>query len=373
VTFQFVLSIGLIISTVVMIRQVNYMRSRDLGLIKENTVMIHTNAIDANLAYPVFRQALAGNRQVLGIAASTMGLGEGQGYMGWGYDFKGKRTSVYQYPVDENFLPVMGMHLIAGRNFDRGITSDTAGNVIVNETLVREDLGLAPQQAIGQQLTTAVRPGHLAEYKTIIGVVRDFNFQRLNKKVQPQLFIMPADFSPSVLFIHLRGGDPGPALAKMASLWRQMSPDIPFNYSFLDEQLDNFYRSETRWGNIIACAGGISIFLACMGLFGLAALSAANRLKEIGIRRVLGAGTATIVGLLTGGFLRLVLLAAVVAAPIAWMIMSRWLRDFAYRIDVGWWPVVFTAGAALLIAFLTIGVQAWRAAHINPVKNLRVE
>ena len=373
VTFQFVLSIGLIIATVVMMRQVNYMRSKDLGLIKENTVMIGTDAIGAAVAYPVFRQELAGNPEVIGIAASAVGFGEGQGFMNRSYDFSGKRQGVFEYPVDEHFLPVMGLRLLAGRNFDRTITSDTVNNVIVNETLAREHLGGTPQQAIGQQLTTAVPPGQLPAHKTIIGVVRDFNFERLNKKIQPQLFLMPANFTPYVLYIHLRGGDPGPALAKMASVWRRLSPDIPFNYNFLDEQLDRFYKSEARWGNIIACAGGISIFLACMGLFGLAALSAANRLKEIGIRRVLGASTATLIGLLTGGFLRLVAIAAVIAAPIAAVIMDRWLRDFAYRINISFWVFALTALAAALIAFVTIGIQAWRAARTNPVENLRAE
>jgi putative ABC transport system permease protein len=373
VTVQFVLSIGLIIATAVMIRQVNFMRNRDLGLIKENTVMIHADEIGANAAYPLFRETLAGDRAIMGIAASELGLGEGQGYMGGGYDFNGKKKSVIEYPVDEHFLPVMGMRLIAGRNFNSAITSDTVGNVIVNETLAREDLGVAPQQAIGQQLKTMARPGRPQQYKTIIGVVRDFNFERLNKKVRPQLFSMPASFNPSVFFIHLRAGDPSAVLNKMATAWRRINPEIPFRYNFLDEQLDRFYRSETRWGNIIACAGGISIFLACLGLFGLAALSATNRLKEIGIRRILGASTATIVGLLTGGFLRLVGVAAVIATPIAWMIMNKWLRDFAYRIEVGWWVFAVTAFAALAISFLTIGIQAWRAARVNPVDNLRVE
>ncbi|HLZ87222.1 MAG TPA: FtsX-like permease family protein, partial [Puia sp.] len=375
VTFQFVLSIGLIIATVVMVRQVNFMRSKDLGLVKENTVLIHAGNIDAATAYPLFRQELAGNPSVRGVAASGIGLGEGEGYYGGGYDFNGKRTGVIEYPVDENFIPVMGVRLVAGRNFDRGITSDTAGNIIVNETLVHDDLGITPRQAIGQQIKTASRPrsNPRPEVKTIIGVVRDFNFERLNKKVRPQLFSMPANFTPSVFFIHLGAGDPTQALDQMAAVWRRLSPDIPFSYSFLDENLDRFYKSEARWGNIIACAGGISIFLACLGLFGLAALSAANRVKEIGIRRILGASTAAIVGLLTGGFLRLVVIAAVIASPIAWVIMNRWLRDFAYRIDVGWWVFAVTALAAMGIAFLTIGLQAFRAARINPVENLRVE
>jgi putative ABC transport system permease protein len=375
VTIQFVLSIGLIIATTIMIRQVHYLRSRDLGLIKENTVMIHADDIDAKSAYPLLRALLAGDPAIRGVTASSIGLGEGQGYLGGAYDFAGKRTSVIEYPVDEQFIPVMGVKLIAGRNFDRTVSFDTVNNIIVNETLVRESLGLTPGEAIGHEIKASLRPGKTGKpsVKVIVGVVRDFNFERLNKKVRPQLFSMPAHFNPSVIFVHLRGGDPTPVLNRMAAAWRRLSPEIPFRYSFLDEGLDNFYKSESRWGNIIACAGGISIFLACLGLFGLAALAAANRLKEIGIRRVLGASTSTIVRLLTGGFLRLVLSASLIATPIAWMIMNRWLRDYAYRIDIGWRVFAFSAIAALVIAFLTIGIQAWRAARANPVENLRVE
>jgi putative ABC transport system permease protein len=373
VTLQFVLSIGLIIATAVMIRQVNFMRSKDLGLIKENTIVVHAGEIDATAAYPLFRQTLSARREILGIGASEIGLGEGQGFIINGFDFNGKRQGVIKYPVDEDFLPAMGMHLLAGRNFDRSITSDTVGNIIVNETLIRDNMAMAPQQAIGQIIKTAARPGAEPQYKTIIGVVRDFNFERLNRKIRPQLFEMPAHFTPSTLFIHLRAGDPTPVLNKMATAWRRINPDLPFNYSFLDDDLARFYKSETRWGNIIACAGGISIFLACLGLFGLAALSAANRIKEVGIRKVLGASTVTLIGLLTFGFLRLVLIAAVIATPIVWMIMNRWLRDFAYRIDVGWSVFVVTAVLAMVIAFLTIGAQAWKAARTNPADNLRME
>jgi putative ABC transport system permease protein len=171
----------------------------------------------------------------------------------------------------------------------------------------------------------------------------------------------------------LRGGDPTRTLAAIAGAWKGVVPDVPLQYSFLDEELDRFYRSEMRWGNIIACAGSFSIFLACLGLFGLAALAASNRIKEIGIRRVLGASGLEIVALLTADFLRLVSVAAVIASPLAWYIMNKWLQHFAYRIDIGWWVFAATSLVAVAIAYITIGVQAWRAARINPVKNLRTE
>jgi len=369
VTIQFVLSIGLVTATVIILQQVHFMRSRDLGMIKENTVVIHTQYADAAKVYPLLRTELTANKSVMGVTASEIGLGEGQGQMGDAYDFKGTVKTIIEYPVDADFIPVMGMRLLAGRNFDPSITSDTVGNVIVNETFARNELGLGPQQAIGQQFKSVREKAT----KTVIGVVRDFNFERLNRKVRSQIFFMPVQFAPSAIFVHLRGGDPTAPIAAMRDLWARLAPDVPFQYSFLDEDLDRFYKSEARWGNIIAWAGGVSVFLAVLGLFGLAALAAANRIKEIGIRRVLGASPVGIVTLMTRSFLRLVLLAAVIAAPLAWYFMHQWLQEYAYRTNIHWWTFVLTSLVALVIAYLTIGVQVLRAARSNPVENLRTE
>jgi putative ABC transport system permease protein len=372
VTVQFALSIGLIIVTVIMLRQVGYLQSKDLGLIKENTIVV--NAADANTEkiYALFRQKLQSGKDILGIAASEMGLGQGEGQMGDIYDFgNDKKAGAIEYPVDEHFVGVLGMQLLAGRNFDAAITSDTVSSVIVNEALVKADLGVSPRQAIGAQFKGG--EGAAAQYKTIIGVVRDFNFEPLTRKVRPQFFDMPAQFQPKKFFVRIRGGDPSGSLAAIGAAWKDAVPDLPFRYYFLDENLDKFYQSEVRWRNIMAWAGGISIFLACLGLFGLASLAAANRVREIGIRKILGASVTEIVRLLTGGFLRLVLLAFLIASPVAWYLMHNWLRNYAYRIDIGWTIFAVTALLAMGIAFFTIGIQAWRAARVNPVKNMRIE
>lgn len=369
VTFQFVLSIGLIIATLVILQQVAYMRSKDMGLVKENTIVVNADDVDGKKVYPLFSQSLHTNKDILGIGASQIGLGEGQGYMGGGFDFNGKKGGAIEYPVDTSFIKILGMQLIAGRNFSGSRAMDTAGAVIVNATLARDEMGLIPEQAIGQQFKT----GKGNDYKTIIGVVKDFNFEKLNRKVRAQLFFMPPDFSPARIFVKVRGGDPSAAIAAMGAAWKSIVPDLPFRYSFLDEDLDRWYKAEMRWRDIIGWAGGISIFLACLGLFGLAALTAINRIKEIGIRKVLGASVMEIVQLLTGGFLRLVLLASVIASPAAWYFMNKWLQQFAYRIDIGWWIFAATAIIAIGIAAITIGLQAFKAARANPVKNLRTE
>jgi putative ABC transport system permease protein len=372
VTVQFALSIGLIITTVIMLRQVGYLQSRDLGLIKENTIVV--NAADANTVkiYALFRQKLQSDKDILGVAASEIGLGEGEGEMGELFDFgNDKKGGAIEYPVDHAFVPVLGMKLLAGRNFDPAISSDSAGSVIVNEALLEADFGLSPQKAVGLQFKSG--KGAEVHYKTIIGVVRDFNFEPLTRKVRPQFFYMPAEFKPERFFVRVRGGDPSASLAAIGAAWTEAVPDLPFRYYFLDENLDKFYQSEVRWRNIMACAGGISIFLACLGLFGLALLAAANRVREIGIRKILGASVIEIIQLLTSGFLRLVLLAFLIASPVAWYLMHHWLQNFAYRIDIGWTVFAVTALLALGIAFLTIGIQAYRSARANPVKNIRIE
>ena len=368
VTLQFVLSIGLMISTVIILRQVDFMQSKDLGLTRENTIGVRLRDVDPLRAFSRLKLALAADRSVLGVTASEMKIGD-RGQMGDLYDFGGVQDGVIEFPVDAGFIPVMGVRLLAGRNFDPGIRSDTVGNVIVNETLVRREFGLTPQAAIGKRF---MDPNN-HQYKTIIGVTADFNFESLTRKVRNQMFMMPARFQPGFVYVHLRSGDPAPTIEALGAAWRRIAPELPFEYSFLDADFDNFYRSETRWSHIIACAGGISIFLACLGLFGLAALAAANRLKEIGIRRVLGASAMEIIGLLTGGFLPMVMVAALVASPVAWYFMNKWLQGFAYRTDIGWATFGLTALVALGIAYMTIGIQAFRAARTNPVKNLRTD
>jgi putative ABC transport system permease protein len=370
VTFQFVLSIGLIIATVIILQQLSFMHSKNLGFAKENVVVVNTSGADAKKIYPLFRQALQSNPGILGMTGSSMGLGAQEGQMGGGYEFNGKTSGVIEYPVDPYYLKVMNMRLIAGRHFDPAIVSDTINSIIVNESLVKNFLGLTPQEALGKQILG--RKNH--KPRTIIGVTEDFNFEDLTRTVRPQLFSQPADFTPSRIFVRINPGDPSATLASLESAWKTIVPDdIPFSYSFLDEKFARFYESEKRWSSIVGWAGGISIFLASLGLFGLAALAAVNRTKEIGIRKVMGAGVISIVGLLSKDFLKLVIIALVIASPLVWYFMNDWLKDYAYRIHIGWWVFAVTGVIAVIIALLTIGLQTIKAAMANPVKSLRTE
>jgi putative ABC transport system permease protein len=207
----------------------------------------------------------------------------------------------------------------------------------------------------------------------VVGVVKDFNYRPFKEKVMPQMFHQFNDYAPYKFFVKIKPGNPAPALAAMEKSWKLVVADLPFKYSFLDESLDKFYKSERKWSNIIGWAGGISVFLACLGLFGLAALAAINRTKEIGIRKVLGASLPVIVKLLSKDFLKLVAIALVIAAPFAWYFMNKWLQDFAYRISIGWWIFVIAGSMALLVAFVTIAFQAVKAGIANPVTSLRTE
>ena len=371
VTFQFALSIGLIISTVIILQQLSHMRSKNLGFNKENVLMIHAGEADTKKIFPLMRQQLQSINGLAGIAGSEMGLGAGEGQMGGGYKFPGDKTEgVIEYPVDPEFKDVMGFQLIAGRWFNAAIASDTVNAVVVNEAMVKNLLNTTPDKAIGMQFSRA--KGN-APPKIVIGVTKDFNFEDLKREVRAQLFRYPADFQPQKIYARLKPGDPAKTIAQIESTWKKLSPEIPFQYNFVDEKFNRFYEAETRWSNIVGWAGGISIFLACMGLFGLAALAAVNRTKEIGIRKVLGASVVNIVQLLSKDFVKLIVIALLIASPIAWYFMNSWLQDFVYRINIGSLVFLLSGIFALGIALVTIGIQAIKAASANPVKALRSE
>jgi putative ABC transport system permease protein len=373
VTFQFVISIGLIIGTVVILQQLSYMHNNSLGFAKENVVAVSAGGVDSKKVFPLFKQSLQGEPAILGVTGSGMGLGAGEGQMGGRYKVGEKVESVIEYPVDHDYLRVMGMQLIAGRNFDPAILSDSSSSnwVIVNEALVKAFFGTSPDEAIGK--TISMTKGRTGD-KVIIGVTRNFNFEDLTREVRCQLFMpIGSKFPPSRFYARLRPGNPVQGLTKLEAAWKSLDPGVPFNYSFLDEKFDQFYKAEMRWSRIVGLAGGISIFLACLGLFGLAALAAVNRNKEIGIRKVMGATAISIVRLLSKDFLKLVLIALVIASPIAWYFANDWLQNYAFRINIGPWVFILTGIIATGVSLITIGLQGIKAALVNPVNSLRNE
>ena len=367
VTLQFTLSVALIISTIVILQQTNYMSTKNPGFNKENVVTIDAEQTDTKRNYPLFKQAILSDASVIGVASGTS-LGEGAEFQGHGFMYEGTHKSIYETFVDPDYINVLGMQLVAGRNFNAAFAGDSSTAVIINEAMMSE-FGWNLKNAIGQQ----IRGYTNTKTPVVIGVVKNFNFRPFTEKIQPQLFNQFADQGGNKFLVRIKPGDPTRAIDIMQKTWNRLAPDAPFKFSFLDDDMDKFYMSEKRWTSIVAWAGGISIFLACLGLFGLTALVAVNRIKEIGIRKVMGASVGGIVKLLSKDFLRLIVIAVFIASPIAWYFMNKWLQSFAYRISIGWEVFVFAGVFAMIVALTTVSFQAIKAAIANPVKSLRTE
>jgi putative ABC transport system permease protein len=373
VTFQFVLSAALIISAIVIMQQLHYMESRNPGFDKENVLVVQTYGVsDTKHLFPLFKQELSRHPGISGLASADNGLGEHEGTGFTDFSYREKSINTNQFHIDPDYIPTLGLHLLAGRNFDRTIASDTVNAVIINESMMNQ-LGWQPENCTGRQLDGY--GDHGFKNPTVIGVVRDFNYEALTDRVRPALFHQFArgGESRNIFYVRLQPGDPSKALAAIHSAWKKIAPDYPLKYNFLDEDINRFYKAETRLSNIIGWAGGIAIFLGCLGLLGLSALAVVNRTKEIGIRKVLGASVSTIISLISKDFLRLVTMAFVIATPITWWLMHKWLQGYAYRINIEWWVFGVCCAAIITVSLLTVCFQAIKAAIANPVKSLRSE
>jgi putative ABC transport system permease protein len=254
----------------------------------------------------------------------------------------------------------MGMYLIAGRNFSKDRATDSA-SVIINETLAK---ALNLKDPIGARITNG-------QVFTVIGLVQDFNTESL--KYDMTGVCMRLGNSPSITAVKLNTGDVHTAIASLSSLWKKFSPHQTIRYTFLDESYASMYADVQRMGHVFTCFAVLAIVIACLGLFGLAAFSTEQRVKEIGVRKVLGASVKGIVQMLSKDFVTLVILAFIIAAPIAWWAMRKWLEDFVYRIEIEWWVFALTFLLALAIALLTVSFQAIKAALANPINSLRNE
>jgi putative ABC transport system permease protein len=369
VVFQFAISIILIIGTLVIENQMKYIRNRDVGYDRNQVLVIdHTEVFGNNT--PAFRNELL---HINGVRSASMTPYVPTGYWNNGNSFftspaKDPQTAInmHVWTVDEAYIPTLGMKMEEGRNFSSQFPTDSTG-LILNEAAYRF---LGSPNIATKMLYAFVNPTTTKPYH-IIGVVKNFNFNSMREVVSP-LCLMLGTANQNVS-VRINAGDIPAVTERIKQLWRRMAPGQPFGYTFLDDSFNRLYSAEMRTGRIAFTFAILAILIACLGLFGLVTLAVEQRTKEIGIRKVLGAGTNSIVGMVTKDFLVLVGVASLIAFPIAGWGMSRWLQGFAYRVGLEWWIFALAGVIALLIAVLTVGFRALNAAMINPAKTLRAE
>ena len=376
VVVQFSLSALLIISTMIVYWQTNYLNDKDLGFNKEQVVYFQIRD-SVERALETFKSELKRSPNIVSVT-SGYGLpgdqfaGDGISVPSQGGD---KEYSANVFIGDHDYTKTLGLRIIAGRDFSRDMSTDVEEAFLINETAVRE-LGFGiPEKAIGQRLHwNKWVPDSLNPVKKgkVIGVVQDFHYKSLHEKVTTSVIQIypPVSFKVAV---KLKTADIKTTIAFINDVWNRFSPAYPLDYNFMDETYGRMYKAEQKLSSLLWIFTIMAIIVGCMGLFGLAAFSAEQRTKEIGIRKVLGASVFNIVKLLSKSFLTMVLIASVIAFPIAWWAMNNWLEDFPYRVNISWWVFAIAVIAAVGIALITVSFQAIKVAIMNPVKSLRTE
>jgi putative ABC transport system permease protein len=366
VVAQFTISIALIIGTIVVYRQMSYMRNKELGFSKDQMMVID---IGGNPNKESFKQSLKGLPMVKSVSLSGSVPGSGNpGAYSQIENTKGELqiANLDLYFVDFDYLDHYKIKLLAGRGFSRDFMTDTTQAMVLNESAIKMFGYTKPEQAIGKQFKQWGREGK------IIGVIQDFHFRGLQTPIKP-LSMRMEDGGANLISVNITGKDIAGTLKIIEDKWKAAITDRPFNYYFLDENFDKQYRAEERFGKLFFNFSVLAIFISCLGLLGLASYSTMQRTKEIGIRKVMGASVSNILNLLSRDFLVLVVISFFVAAPAAWYFMHQWLKDFAYRTEIVWWVFAVSGLLAVIIAITTISFMAIKAAVANPVKSLRTE
>ena len=365
---QYASALVLVIGSLVIYQQLDFVQNRSLGFDREHIVTLRTRDVRSDTDLAAFKRSLAELPGVVGVTASSYlptTIASSSGVDAWtGHpEGSGNSLDLYMTQADADFFEVYDMEIVAGRAFSPAFAADTLDSVILNETATRA-LGWTPETALGNRIEHG---GGL----TVVGVVQDFHMHSMHQPIAP-LMIRPADSWISYLSVRVRPEDVTETLEAAGQLWATFSA-YPFEYEFLDETFDRIYADERRLGEGVVTFTVVALLIACLGLFGLAAFTAQRRTKEVGIRKVLGASVASLVGLLSKDFLKLVLVSFAVAAPVAYVAMSRWLEAFAYRIDLGPGVFVLAGFAGLVLALAAVSTQALRAATADPAQSLRTE
>jgi putative ABC transport system permease protein len=368
VVFQFGISVLLIISVVIIMSQMNYMRNTDLGFNKEQTMIVRFDNLAISRKKSQFKNEL---KTIPAVQNVSLMSGEPGGFHdGYGFEAEGKSQEQLIFRTeyaDWDFAKTLGLKIIAGRDLSENFKTDSLQSVLINRTAANT-LGYTPEQAIGKWIKNLSKD---SLRRTIIGVVEDYHFSSMKSRIEP-LVISPGTDKRLVL-IRLKTSQLPSAIAAIKKMYTNVAPDYPFEYSFLDEQFDKAYKTESKQQSVLSIFSMIAIFIACLGLFGLASYTAIKKTKEIGIRKVLGSSVQNIILLLSKDLLKPVLIGTAIAIPIGYYAMNKWLQGFAYRISFHWWMFAIAVVVAVTIALLTVGLQALKAAIANPIKSLRTE
>lgn len=362
VVTQFTFSVVLIVGTIVITSQLSYIRSKQLGYDRSHTMAIRMRRMGPR--YDAVKAELLKQPGVLAITRSNSNIVNIGGFCGdndWDEKLPGQVIIVHNMGIDKDFISFFKIKMVQGAGFT-GAVADSA-HFILNETAVKE---LNMKKPLGQRFRMFKSTG------TIIGVVKDFHFASMREKIGPAVFY----YDPRALgtmYIKTEGHEASKIIAAAARQFKQYNAQFPFSYAFLDDKFNSLYQGEQREGTLFNYFAAIAIFISCLGLLGLAAYTAQVRTREIGVRKVLGASVSRIVSLLARDFVKLVFAAILIATPVAWFAMHKWLEGFAYRISIGWWVFAVAGAIAVIIAFVTISFQSVKAALVNPVKSLRSE
>jgi putative ABC transport system permease protein len=373
VVFQFVVSVGLVLAAFVIGEQMRFMKNQPLGFRQDQQIVIPFRNAEARDSYAAYRNEILRHKGVES-AAGTMyypGIVNPSDFSLYRAGQSVNQGALVKTNwVDYEYLQTLGVQPVQGRLFSRQFPADTNNRLVVNEATLRK-FNIPAAQAVGQKLKMDWQ-GETFAYE-IVGVVKDFHFESLHRAIQPYCFLLNGRPSFNYMVVRVNTAEVGPVLASLEREWKALRPDDPFAYSFLDADFQQNYQAEVRTARIVRAFTLLSILISCLGLFGLAAFAAQQRTKEIGIRKVLGAGVGSIILLLSKDFLKLVGIAIVVALPLGGWLMGRWLEHFAYRIHVSWGLCALAGGLAVGVAFLTISLQSIRAASADPVKSLKSE
>jgi putative ABC transport system permease protein len=373
VVFQFVIAVSLILATLVIERQMRYIREKPLGFTQQKQIAIPLRSSDAQKLYSTYRNEIVRNSQVIAAAGAFYypGIANPNTYSFYRPDQRVDAIhSVKVNPVDYDFLQTMDFRLVAGRLFSRQFPGDTNNRLVVNQATLRT-FSIPTAQAIGKKLNFTYQ-GQTNTFE-IVGVVSDFHFEDLHQPIQPFAFVLNNRPNFNFLVVHVNTANLQDALGFLEKIWKTLDLNEPFTYSLVSDDFQRNYSAEARTSRIVSSFTLITILISCLGLFGLATFIAEQRTKEIGVRKVLGASVSSIVALLSKDFLKLVLIAIVIALPIAWYAMHQWLQGFAYKTDIEWWMFALAGVLAVGIALLTVSFQSVKAALMNPVKSLRSE